>query len=255
MKPTDPSEKNQSTDFGFQQVPLADKAKQVAAVFNSVAGKYDLMNDLMSMGVHRLWKRYAIELANVRSGQYILDLAGGTGDLAMKFAPRVGAEGLVVLGDINESMLHKGRERLINKGLIGNVSYSQMDAEALPFPENSFDLITIAFGLRNVTRKERALEEMWRVLKPAGKVLILEFSKVTVPALASVYDTYSFKILPLLGKLIANDAESYRYLAESIRKHPDQESLRSMMMAAGFENCDYQNLSGGIVALHRGYKS
>lgn len=255
MKPNNTSEKPQSTDFGYQQVPLTEKTAKVAAVFHSVAGKYDLMNDLMSMGVHRLWKRYTVELANVRPGQQVLDLAGGTGDLAMKFAAQVGPEGSVVLADINEAMLNKGRERLIDKGIAGNISYAQVNAEALPFPENSFDLITIAFGLRNVTHKETALEEMWRVLKPGGKALILEFSKVTVPGLASLYDAWSFKVLPLLGRVIANDADSYRYLAESVRKHPDQETLKAMLVAAGFENCDYHNLTGGIVAIHRGYKS
>jgi len=242
------------TDFGFQQVPIAEKAQKIAEVFRSVSDKYDVMNDVMSLGVHRLWKRFTIELASVRPGQRVLDLAGGTGDLAIKFSKQVGANGLVVLADINESMLAKGRDRLINAGVVGNLQYVQANAEALPFPDNSFDLITIAFGLRNVTFKEKALSAMQRVLAPGGKLLILEFSKPTLPALTPLYDIYSFKVLPLLGRLIANDADSYRYLAESIRKHPDQNTLKEMMIAAGFENCDYHNLSGGIVSVHRGYK-
>ncbi|HVV69885.1 MAG TPA: bifunctional demethylmenaquinone methyltransferase/2-methoxy-6-polyprenyl-1,4-benzoquinol methylase UbiE [Gammaproteobacteria bacterium] len=255
MKPDDPSEKTQSTDFGYQQVSFAEKTAKVAQVFHSVADKYDMMNDLMSLGVHRLWKRYTVELANVRAGQQVLDLAGGTGDLAKQFAKKVGSQGAVVLADINEAMLKKGRERLIDKGIVGNISYAQVNAEALPFPDNHFDLITIAFGLRNVTHKEIALKEMYRVLKPGGKALILEFSKVTVPGLASLYDAWSFKMLPFLGQMVAKDADSYRYLAESVRKHPNQETLRVMLETAGFENCDYHNLTGGIVAIHRGYKS
>lgn len=243
------------TDFGFQQVAFAEKAQKVADVFRSVAGKYDLMNDAMSLGVHRLWKRFTIELASARPGQRVLDLAGGTGDLALKFTKQVGDTGLVVLADINEAMLAKGRDRLIDAGVVGNLQYVQANAEALPFPDNSFDLITIAFGLRNVTSKEKALSAMHRVLAPGGKILILEFSKPTLPGLTPLYDIYSFKVLPLLGRLIANDADSYRYLAESIRKHPDQNTLKEMMITAGFENCDYHNLSGGIVSVHRGYKA
>jgi len=208
----------------------------------------------MSLGVHRLWKRYAIELAAVRRGEKVLDLAGGTGDLAARFSRLVGPEGQVVLADINASMLARGRERLLDQGITGNIEFAQVNAEALPFPDNSFDCITIAFGLRNVTHKEQALASMQRVLKPGGRALVLEFSKPVLPGLKPIYDVYSFGILPALGKLIANDASSYRYLAESIRMHPDQETLKGMMEAAGFERCEYFNLSGGIVAVHRGYK-
>jgi demethylmenaquinone methyltransferase/2-methoxy-6-polyprenyl-1,4-benzoquinol methylase len=253
-KPNEKSSENY-TDFGYQKIPFAEKTQKVAEVFRSVAGKYDLMNDLMSLGVHRLWKRYAIALANVRAGQYVLDLAGGTGDLAIKFIPKVGETGCVVLADINEAMLKKGRDRIIDAGCVGNVIYTQANAEALPFPENTFDLITISFGLRNVTDKEKALRSMYHVLKPGGKLLVVEFSKPTSSVLSNIYDTYSFKVLPKLGRLVAGDEESYRYLAESIRKHPDQETLKKMLSDAGFENCDYQNLTGGIVAIHRGYKS
>jgi demethylmenaquinone methyltransferase/2-methoxy-6-polyprenyl-1,4-benzoquinol methylase len=253
---THPSKKNseETTDFGFEEVSLAEKAGKVAEVFHSVAGKYDLMNDLMSLGVHRLWKRHAAERASVRPGQYILDLAAGTGDISMQFVSQVGKEGLVVMSDINESMLKRGRDRLINKGIVGNISYLQADAESLPFPNNTFDLVTIAFGLRNVTRKEKSLTAIEKLLKPGGKLLVLEFSKPVLPLLSKIYDVYSFNILPGLGKFIAGDADSYRYLAESIRKHPDQETLKSMMSSAGFEDCKYENLSGGIVALHTGYK-
>lgn len=243
-----------TTHFGYQQVPVQDKARRVAEVFHSVAGKYDLMNDVMSMGVHRLWKRFAIDLAAVRPGQRILDLAGGTGDLAARMARQTGPSGEVVLADINESMLRQGRLRLTDEGIVSNVRYVQGNAECLPFPDNHFDLITMAFGLRNVTDKDAALRSMYRVLKPGGRLLVLEFSKPTTAALSSVYDTYSFKLLPFMGKVIANDADSYRYLAESIRMHPDQETLRQMFAGAGFERCDYFNLTGGIVALHRGYK-
>ena len=246
-------EKN-DTHFGFQTVPVAEKAARVGQVFDSVADKYDLMNDLMSLGIHRLWKRFTVGLAGVRRGERILDLAGGTGDLASRFVRQVGANGLVVLSDINASMLAEGRRRLTDEGLIGNLVYVQADAEQLPFPDNSFDCITIGFGLRNVTRKENALAAMQRVLKPGGRALVLEFSQPTAPGLRSVYDLYSFKMLPLLGKWVAKDADSYRYLAESIRVHPDQAALRTMMEQAGFERCDYFNLSGGIVAVHRGYK-
>lgn len=252
MAQSDPPDK--FTDFGFQRVPVAEKAQRVADVFRSVAGKYDVMNDVMSLGIHRLWKRYALELAMVRPGQYVLDLAGGTGDLAMKMTRRVGEQGLVVLADINEAMLQRGRDRLIDAGIVENVCYVQANAETLPFPEQSFDLITIAFGLRNVTDKASALRSMYRILKPGGKLLILEFSKPIIPGLSHLYDFYSFQVLPRLGRIIANDEDSYRYLAESIRKHPDQQGLKLMMVEAGFANCDYHNLSGGIVALHRGYK-
>jgi len=212
------------------------------------------MNDLMSMGIHRLWKRLTIEKSGVRRGYHVLDLAGGTGDLAAKFSKMVGKEGQVVLGDINDSMLKVGRARLTDKGIVGNIEYVQANAECLPFPDNSFDCITIAFGLRNVTDKATALASMFRVLKPGGRLLVLEFSKPVAPGLSSVYDFYSFNILPTMGKLIANDSESYRYLAESIRMHPDQETLKEMMQEVGFERCDYDNLTGGIVALHRGFK-
>ncbi|MEO5573885.1 MAG: bifunctional demethylmenaquinone methyltransferase/2-methoxy-6-polyprenyl-1,4-benzoquinol methylase UbiE [Gammaproteobacteria bacterium] len=242
------------THFGFQQVSEAEKASKVADVFDSVANRYDVMNDVMSFGIHRLWKRFTVEMGNVRNGQRVLDLAGGTGDLAAKFAARVGAQGQVVVADINAAMLQRGRERLVNDGIVGNVEYVQTDAETLPFPDNHFDCITMAFGLRNVTHKDRALAAMYRVLKPGGQLLVLEFSKLNIPALQPLYDLYSFKLLPLMGKLIAQDADSYRYLAESIRMHPDQEELKEMMHNAGLERCEYFNLSGGIVALHRGYK-
>lgn len=249
-----PQDDKSSTHFGYQQVPREDKAGKVAGVFHSVAAKYDLMNDLMSMGVHRLWKRYTIEMSGVRGGQRVLDIAGGTGDLAAKFSALVGDSGEVVLADINASMLEVGRERLVDRGLLHKVEYVQANAECLPFPDNHFDCITIAFGLRNVTDKDAALRSMQRVLKPGGRLLVLEFSKPVAPGLSTLYDTYSFKLLPLMGKLVANDADSYRYLAESIRMHPGQEELLAMMQAAGLERCEYFNLTGGIVALHRGYK-
>nr|WP_020396455.1 bifunctional demethylmenaquinone methyltransferase/2-methoxy-6-polyprenyl-1,4-benzoquinol methylase UbiE [Thiolinea disciformis] len=243
-----------TTHFGYQQVPVQEKASRVAEVFHSVADKYDVMNDVMSFGIHRLWKRYTIEAAGAKRGQQILDLAGGTGDLAAKFARIVGVNGKVVLSDINGSMLENGRRRLTDEGIAGNVEYVQANAECLPFADNSFDIITMAFGLRNVTDKDSALRSIFRVLKPAGRLLVLEFSKPVIPGLAPIYDQYSFKFLPLMGKLIANDADSYRYLAESIRMHPDQETLKTMMETAGFERVSYDNLSGGIVALHKGFK-
>lgn len=246
--------KEDTTHFGFEQVPVKDKVNKVTEVFNSVASKYDLMNDLMSFGIHRLWKRYTIEISGVRQGHRVLDIAGGTGDLAAKFSQMVGDQGCVVLADINASMLATGRRHLVDRGVVGNIQYVQANAECLPFPENYFDCITIAFGLRNVTFKERALSSMLSVLKPGGRLLVLEFSKPNVPAIAPIYDAYSFKILPLMGKLVAGDAKSYQYLAESIRMHPDQETLKKMMEDAGFGRCEYFNLSGGIVALHRGYK-
>ena len=241
------------THFGFQSVALDEKAARVAGVFDSVATRYDVMNDLMSLGIHRLWKRFAIGLAAVRPGERVLDLAGGTGDLAGRLVRQVGAEGLVVLVDINAMMLNEGRKRMLDQG-VGELAYVQADAEKLPFPDSSFDCITIAFGLRNVTLKEQALAAMYRVLRPGGRVLVLEFSQPTAPGLKPLYDFYSFNVLPLLGKLVAKDADSYRYLAESIRMHPDQHALCTMMEQAGFERCEYFNLSGGIVALHRGYK-
>jgi demethylmenaquinone methyltransferase / 2-methoxy-6-polyprenyl-1,4-benzoquinol methylase len=242
------------TDFGYQQVPVQEKAKKVAAIFSSVAGQYDLMNDVMSLGVHRLWKKFTLEASHVRPGQQVLDIAGGTGDLTMRFVERVGPQGHVYLADINAEMLSVGRDRLLNKGKVGNISYIQANAECLPFVDNQFDCITIAFGLRNVTDKSAALRSMYRVLKPGGRLLVLEFSKPVFPILQTVYDAYSFSLLPRLGQWIANDADSYRYLVESIRKHPDQETLKTMMLDAGFDECNYHNLSGGIVALHRGYK-
>jgi len=246
--------KDKTTHFGFTDVAYEEKVRKVAGVFHSVADKYDVMNDLMSFGVHRIWKRYTIELSGVRSGQHVLDLAGGTGDLTARFSRMVGPKGRVVLADINESMLKVGRERLVDRGIAGNVEYVQANAESLPFPDNEFDCITIAFGLRNVTDKDAALRSMYRVLKPGGQLMVLEFSKPVLKPLNPIYDMYSFKLLPLIGKLVTNDSESYRYLAESIRKHPDQDTLKAMMEAAGFERCDYHNLSAGIVALHRGYK-
>ena len=242
------------THFGYQTVDADAKAGMVGQVFDSVASKYDVMNDVMSFGVHRLWKRFTVSQAAVRAGQTVLDLAGGTGDLAAQFSRRVGSSGRVLLSDINNAMLTTGRERLINEGLIGNIEYVQANAESLPFEEDTFDCITMAFGLRNVTDKQRALESMLYVLKPGGKLLVLEFSKPVLPLLGKAYDAYSFSALPLMGKLVANDAESYRYLAESIRMHPDQETLEAMMSSAGFGKTSYHNMTGGVVALHKGYK-
>jgi len=243
-----------NTDFGFKDVPWAEKARHVRAVFDSVAGNYDLMNDLMSGGAHRLWKRYTLALTGLRPGDRALDVAGGTGDLSAGMARQVGRDGLVVLTDINAAMLGRGRDRLIDAGLVQQTAVAQANAERLPFAAASFDCVTIGFGLRNVTDKPAALASMFRVLKPGGRLLVLEFSKPVSPALAALYDAYSFRILPRLGQLVAKDADSYRYLAESIRKHPDQETLLQMMQAAGFEECRYYNLFGGIVAVHRGYR-
>ncbi len=242
-----------TTHFGFQQVPVEEKAERVAEVFHSVAAKYDLMNDLMSGGIHRLWKRFTIEASGVRAGHKVLDIAGGTGDLSYQFAKRVGASGQVILADINASMLGVGRDRLIDRGIAGNIGFAQCDAQYLPFPDNTFDCITIAFGLRNVTDKDLALRSMLRVLKPGGKLFVLEFCKVWKP-LSPFYDFYSFKALPVMGKLVANDADSYQYLAESIRMHPDQETLKTMMQDAGLERVEYFNLAAGVVALHRGIR-
>lgn len=242
------------THFGFRQVPMGEKAKLVRDVFDSVANKYDLMNDLMSLGIHRIWKRMAIQLSHVRYGESVLDLAGGTGDMTSLYQKRVGEAGRVVLSDINAEMLRRGRDRLIDEGVTGNVSYAQIDAEKLPFRDNRFDCVCIAFGLRNVTHKEEALRSIHRVLKPGGRAIILEFSEVRGELLKKTYDLYSFKLLPFLGKVIADDADSYRYLAESIRMHPNQEKLKRMMEDAGFDRCEYFNLTGGIVAVHRGYK-
>ena len=251
---TDSSDKPaDTTHFGYKDVPVDEKADLVRGVFDSVASRYDIMNDLMSGGMHRLWKRYTVQHANVRPGQAILDLAGGTGDLTREFARGVGPSGRVVLADINAAMLEHGRRRLVDAGIAGNVELTQVDAEALPFADNTFDRVAIAFGLRNITHKDSALAEMHRVLKPGGKVLILEFSRPS-QAIKPAYDLYSFKVLPLLGRLVARDPESYQYLAESIRMHPDQETLLGMMQDAGFERCRYNNLTAGIVALHTGYK-
>lgn len=242
-----------TTHFGYKTVSQEEKAGYVKEVFDSVSNRYDLMNDLMSGGLHRLWKKYTIDKASARYGQKILDLAGGTGDLAKVFAGKVGDEGHVVLADINFSMLNEGRTRLINSGISGNLSITQVNGENLAFKEGSFDIVTIAFGLRNITDKQAALSSIYQTLKPGGKLLILEFSK-PINLLRPAYDLYSFKILPLLGKLVANDADSYQYLAESIRMHPDQDKLITMMEDANFERCRFTNLSGGIVALHEGYK-
>ncbi|MBK1722592.1 bifunctional demethylmenaquinone methyltransferase/2-methoxy-6-polyprenyl-1,4-benzoquinol methylase UbiE [Thiocystis violacea] len=243
-----------TTHFGYQQVPVEEKAKRVREVFDSVATRYDLMNDLMSLGIHRLWKRHAIELAGVRRGQKVLDLASGTGDLAYRFSGIVGPDGVVVMTDINAAMLGEGRERMLDRGRVGNVHYSLVNAEKIPFEGDTFDCVTIGFGLRNVTDKQAAIDEMFRVLKPGGRALILEFSHPVSKTLSRVYDLYSFSVLPTLGRLVVNDPSSYRYLAESIRMHPDQETLRSMMETAGFERCEYFNHTGGVVAIHRGYK-
>ncbi|HEX7369024.1 MAG TPA: bifunctional demethylmenaquinone methyltransferase/2-methoxy-6-polyprenyl-1,4-benzoquinol methylase UbiE [Rhodanobacteraceae bacterium] len=243
-----------TTHFGYREVPVAEKQKLVGNVFTSVAGKYDVMNDLMSFGIHRLWKRHFVATSGVRRGDRVLDLAGGTGDIAALLLPRVGDAGEIVIGDINAAMLEAGRDRLLDRGMLKGLRWAQMNAEALPFPDESFDAVTIAFGLRNVTDKDRALREMQRVLKPGGRALILEFSKVNQAWLAPLYDFHSFQVLPRVGKLVAHDEGSYRYLAESIRKHPDQATLKSMMEAAGFRNVEVRNLSAGIVAIHRGYR-
>jgi demethylmenaquinone methyltransferase / 2-methoxy-6-polyprenyl-1,4-benzoquinol methylase len=241
-------------DFGFEKVAWDDKAQRVHSVFASVAGKYDVMNDLMSLGVHRLWKQFTLSLTGLRPGQRALDVAGGTGDLAAGMLRQVGKSGRVVLSDVNAAMLEIGRDRLLDQGFCGNVECTIADAENLPFEDNSFDCVTIGFGLRNVTDKAAALKSMHRVLKTGGQLLVLEFSTPTLPGLKPIYDAYSFKVLPLLGRLVARDEASYRYLAESIRMHPDQETLLEMLRAAGFGQARYHNLTGGIVALHRGYK-
>jgi demethylmenaquinone methyltransferase/2-methoxy-6-polyprenyl-1,4-benzoquinol methylase len=242
---------SKTTDFGFEKVPEDEKARRVAGVFDSVAARYDLMNDLMSAGLHRVWKRFTVEQSGLRPGQRVLDVAGGTADLAIQFARRVGAGGEVVLTDINPAMLARGRDRMLDAGILSPAV--QCDAEQLPFPDAHFDCVSVAFGLRNMTRKERALAEMRRVLKPGGRLLVLEFSRVWQP-LQPLYDAYSLKVLPLLGKLVTNDSDSYRYLAESIRVHPDQEQLKVLMEQAGLERVEYFNLSAGVVALHRGYR-
>ncbi|MFK7160620.1 bifunctional demethylmenaquinone methyltransferase/2-methoxy-6-polyprenyl-1,4-benzoquinol methylase UbiE [Marinospirillum sp. MEB164] len=253
-KSTPPQSDQDTIDFGYQQVPRNEKKKRVAGVFDSVASKYDFMNDMMSMGIHRLWKKFTIELSGARPGQRILDIAGGTGDLTMQFSRLVGRQGEVILADINASMLKVGRDRLLDRGYTGNIRFVQANAEMLPFPDHYFDVITIAFGLRNVTDKDKALRDMTRILKPGGRLLVLEFSKPTNPVMSKVYDAYSFTALPMMGKLFAGDSESYRYLAESIRMHPDQETLKGMMEAAGLDEVEYHNMTSGVVALHRGIK-
>ncbi|MBF8268682.1 MAG: Ubiquinone/menaquinone biosynthesis C-methyltransferase UbiE [Gammaproteobacteria bacterium] len=243
-----------STDFGFQTVTPEEKTRRVAAVFSSVAGNYDLMNDLMSVGMHRLWKRYAVHVSPVRPGSVVLDLAGGTGDLAVLYRQRVGATGRVVVSDINSNMLRRGRDRLVDAGFVSGMDYVQANAECLPFTDHTFDCISIAFGLRNVTDKAMALSSMHAKLKYGGAVVILEFSKLALPLLRKLYDKYSFEVIPAIGKWVAKDLESYQYLVESIRKHPDQEALKIMMQDAGFSQVSYYNLAGGIVAIHKGYK-
>ncbi len=250
-----PAGKDDTTHFGFREVPVAEKQKLVGEVFSSVAGKYDLMNDAMSLGIHRIWKRYFVATAQVRKGDRVLDLAGGTGDIAALLRERVGSGGEVVLGDINGDMLRVGRDRMTDRGHVRGFDYVQCNAQALPFPDASFDLVTIAFGLRNVTDKDAALREMLRVLKVGGQARVLEFSEVTAGWFKPLYDFHSFQVLPRLGRLFAGDADSYQYLAESIRKHPPQDALKAMMEAAGFARCDYRNLNAGIVAIHTGYKA
>ena len=247
-------ENSRTADFGYEDVPYEEKAQRVRGVFDSVADKYDIMNDLMSGGVHRIWKQYTLSRTALKPGQRALDVAGGTGDLTRGMAKQVGPEGKVVLSDINPNMLANGRRRLIDKGVVGNVEFVEADAEELPFDDNSFNCVTIGFGLRNVTDKDKALAEMYRVLKPGGRLLVLEFSKPVLPGLNTIYDAYSFRLLPLMGKWVANDEASYRYLAESIRKFPGQDTLRQMMLDAGFDEVSYHNLTGGIVALHIGLK-
>lgn len=246
--------KESTTHFGFQTVDKNEKESKVASVFHSVAQQYDVMNDLMSFGIHRLWKRFTIDASGVRPGNKVLDLAGGTGDLTAKFSQLVGRDGKVILADINSSMLNVGRDKLRDRGLVQNIEYVQANAQYLPFEDNTFDVITIAFGLRNVTDKDMALRSMYRVLKPGGRLLVLEFSKPEHELVNKAYDFYSFNILPKMGELVAKDSDSYQYLAESIRMHPDQETLKGMMNDAGFEQTTFKNLTGGVVALHKGYK-
>lgn len=249
-----PPRPDPTTHFGYREVPVAEKAALVRGVFTSVAARYDRMNDLMSLGIHRLWKRYFVATSGVARGDRVLDLAGGTGDIAALLHERVGDTGEVVVGDINAAMLDVGRDRLTDRGLVRGLRWVQLNAEALPFPDASFDLVTLAFGLRNVTDQARALREMHRVLKLGGRALVLEFSEVKSAWFKPIYEVHSFQVLPRLGRLIANDAESYRYLAESIRRHPPQEALKAMMVEAGFERCDYRDLSAGICAIHSGYR-
>ena len=241
------------THFGFRDVPVAEKQRLVGQVFSSVASRYDLMNDLMSFGVHRLWKRYFVATSGVRAGDQVLDLAGGTADIASLLRPRVGERGRILVGDINAEMLQVGRDRMIDRGVVGGLDYMQLNAEALPFADASFDLVTMAFGLRNVTDKQQALNEVRRVLRPGGRALVLEFSSVKPEWFRPLYDFHSFQVLPRLGRLFAGDSDSYQYLAESIRQHPPQEELKAMMERAGLVRCSYRNLSAGIVAIHSGY--
>ncbi len=252
--PVDPTPTPDTVDFGYERVALEDKANRVRAVFDSVASRYDVMNDLMSFGVHRLWKRFLLSQTGLRPGQKALDVAGGTGDITVGLSKQVGSSGLVVLSDINAEMLRHGRDRLLDQGIVGNVEFALANAERLPFADRSFDCVTIAFGLRNVTDKAAALASMYRVLKPGGQLMVLEFSKPIAPGLGPIYDSYSFSVLPKLGQMVAGDANSYRYLAESIRMFPDQLTLETMMRAAGFEGVRHHNLTGGIVALHRGWR-
>jgi len=244
---------SEEVDFGYERIPADEKVHRVGEVFSSVASRYDLMNDLMSVGLHRLWKQQALRLINARPGQHVLDLAAGTGDLSIGLAKAVGRSGQVIVSDINPAMLNEGRDRITNEGLTGNLDFVLADAEQLPFPQRQFDRISMAFGLRNVTRIPRALAAIREALRPGGRLVVLEFSQLYVASLQPLYDLYSFQLLPLMGRLVASDADSYRYLAESIRLHPDQETLQSMMEEAGFEDCGYINLSGGIVALHHGH--
>lgn len=250
----DAPRRDELTDFGYDRVSPREKTQRVTAVFDSVARKYDIMNDVMSGGLHRLWKRFAVELLGLRPGQQVLDLACGTGDITALISRAVGASGRVIASDINANMLGEGRTRLTDRGIVGNVEYVQADAAHLPFVRDQFDAVSIAFGLRNVTFKDKALAEMCRVLKPGGRLIVLEFSKPTLPGLEPLYDAYSFRVMPLMGRLVAGDAHSYRYLAESIRMHPDQRGLKTLMEQAGFSRVDYYNLAGGIVAVHRGFK-
>lgn len=244
----------ETTHFGYQTIPTHEKSERVASVFRLVANRYDLMNDLMSFGLHRFWKRIAVQLCSLKANHYVLDLAGGTGDLTLQFAKIIKKEGKIVLADINDAMLQKGRDKVINAGFVQTVSFMRLNAEALPFADHTFDRLAIAFGLRNITNKQAALQEMHRVLKPGGKAVILEFSHVSSKRLQILYDAYSFSVLPLLGKYVCHDEASYRYLAESIRMHPDQDCLKSMMDKVGFERAEYHNMHSGVVAFHVGYK-
>lgn len=248
------SDKNKTTHFGFKQVDVEDKQDLVGEVFHSVANNYDLMNDAMSLGVHRAWKWFAVSQSGVKEGDKVLDLAAGSGDLSAKFAKKVGDQGSVFVTDINESMLQEGRQRMLNAGFAGNVEYALVNAQALPYEDNSFDCISISFGLRNVTDKDQALKEMCRCLKPGGRALVLEFSQPSNETFRKIYDTYSFNVIPALGELLAKDRDSYQYLVESIRQHPPQDELKKMMQEAGFDRVRYHNLTGGIVALHVGFK-